>query len=94
MGWRVYRRRRLGVLTPSGDGRHGQGVLLIDGIQLLCAHGVDDELELLTERLTAVRHADVRDVGATYVVALGTFLSVVGAQPVAFCLKGGRKPDE
>lgn len=73
--------------APARDGTHGQRVLLIDGVQLLRAHGVSDEVKLLRQRLAAVRHADVRNVGAADVVALGTFLVVVRAEPVALSLK-------
>lgn len=72
--------------ASSREGRHGQRVLLVDGVQLHGAHGVSDELQLLGERLAAVRHADVGDVGAADVVADGTLLVVVGPQPVAFSL--------
>lgn len=72
---------------------HGQGVLLVDGVQLFSVHGLSDELKLLRERLAAVRHADVGDVGTADVVAHGTLLRIVGAQPVAFGLeiKGNKK---
>lgn len=66
---------------------HAEGVLLVDGVQGVGAHGVSDELQLLRQRLTAVGHADVRDVGAADVVALGTFLIVGGTQPVALDLE-------
>lgn len=57
---------------------HAERVLLIDGVQAVGAHGVSDELELLRQRLTAVGHADVWDVGAADVVALRTFLIIGG----------------
>lgn len=57
---------------------HAERVLLIDRVQAIGAHGVSDELELLRQRLTAVGHADVWDVGAADVVALGTFLIIGG----------------
>lgn len=66
---------------------HAEGVLLVDGVQAVGAHGVSDELELLRQRLTAVGHADVRDVGAADVVALGTFLIIGGTQPVTLDLE-------
>lgn len=50
-------------------------------------HGVGDELELLRQRLTAVGHTDVWDVGAANVVALWTFLVIGGTQPVTFDLE-------
>lgn len=66
---------------------HGQSVLPIDGLQGISAHGVSDQLELLCQRLTAVGHADVWDVGPANVVALGTFLVIGGTQPVALDLE-------
>lgn len=65
---------------------HRQRVLLINRVQAISAHGVSDELELLQQRLTAVGHTDVRDVGAADVVALRTFFIVRGTQPVTFNL--------
>jgi len=50
-------------------------------------HSLSDELKLLGERLAAVHHADIRDVGATDVVAHRTLLRIGGAQPVAFGLE-------
>lgn len=76
----------IAMSASSREGRHGQRVLLVDGVQLHGAHGVSDELQLLGERLAAVRHADVGDVGAADVVADGTLLVIVGPQPVAFGL--------
>lgn len=66
---------------------HAEGVLLVDGVQAVGAHGVGDELQLLRQRLAAVGHADVRHVGAADVVALGTFLVIGGPQPVALDLE-------
>lgn len=57
------------ISVTSWERAHGQSVLLINGVQLLCAHSVSDELKLLRECLTAVCHTDVRDVGTTDVVA-------------------------
>lgn len=60
------------ILVSSRRQRaHGQRVLLVNSVQLFGAHGVSDELKLLQERLAAVRHADIGDVGATDVVAFG-----------------------
>lgn len=75
------------ILGSSRDGPHGQSILLIDGVQLHSAHGVSDELQLLWERLAAVCHADVGDVGAADVVANGTLLIIIRPQPVAFGLE-------
>lgn len=75
------------ISAPSRERVHGERVLLVDGVQLVGAHGVSDELKLLGERLAAVRHADVWYVGAADVVALGAFLSITGAQPVTFGLE-------
>ncbi|TNN85619.1 Epidermal growth factor receptor kinase substrate 8-like protein 3 [Liparis tanakae] len=75
------------AVTFSRERAHGQGVLLVDGVQLLSVHSMSDELQLLGERLAAVRHADIRDVGATDVVAHRTLLRIGGAQPVAFGLE-------
>lgn len=44
-------------------------------------------MKLLGEGLKAVRHTDVRDVGAVDVVALGTLSIVAGAEPVPFDLQ-------
>lgn len=77
--------------ASSREGRHGQRVLLVDGVQLHGAHGMSDELQLLGQRLAAERHADVGDVGAADVVADGTLLVVVGPQPVAFGLQIKKK---
>lgn len=57
---------------------HGERVLLINGAQAISADGVSDELELLWQRLTAVGHTDVWDVGTADVVALRTFLIIGG----------------
>lgn len=75
------------ISTPSRERAHGERVLLVDSVQLVRAHSVSDELKLLGERLASVRHADVRDIGATDVVALRTLLSVIWTQPVAFGLE-------
>lgn len=56
------------ISVPSWKRAHGQSILLINGVQLLCANSVSDELKLLRECLTAVRHTDVRNVGTTDVV--------------------------
>lgn len=74
------------VSASSRDGAHGERVLLVDAVQLVCAHGVGDEVKLLGERLEAVCHTDVRDVGAPDVIALRTFSIVTGAKPVALYL--------
>lgn len=79
--------RWLWFLGSSRDGPHGQSILLINGVQLHSAHGVSDELQLLRERLAAVCHADVGDVGAADVVADGTLLIIIRPQPVAFGLE-------
>lgn len=55
---------------------HGESVLLINGPQAISAHGVSDELELLRQRLAAVGHTDVWDVGTANVVALRTLLII------------------
>lgn len=68
------------------QGGHRQRVLLINRVQAISAHGVSDELELLQQRLAAVGHTDVRDVGAADVVALGAFFIVRRPQPVTFHL--------
>lgn len=70
-----------------GQRSHGQSVLLINSIQLLCSHSVNDEVKLLREGLTAVSHADIRNVGTTDVVTFRTLPGVAGTQPVAFSLK-------
>lgn len=73
--------------ASSREGAHGKRVLLVDGVQPIGAHSVNDELKLLRQRLTAVRHANVGDVGAADVIAHRTFLVIIGAQPVAFGLE-------
>lgn len=80
--------------ASARERRHGQRVLLVDGVQLHGAHGVSDELQFLGERLAAVRHPDVGDVGAADVVADGTLQVIVGPQPVALGLevKRSEKP--
>lgn len=75
------------ISAPSWERAHGEGVLLVDSVQLVRAHSVSDEMKLLGERLASVRHADVRDIGTADVVALRTFLSVIWTQPVAFGLE-------
>ncbi len=77
------------ISASSRERAHGQRVLLIDSVQLFSAHSVSDELKLFRERLAAVRHADVRDVGSTDVIAHRTLLRIAGAQPVAFGLELG-----
>lgn len=72
----------------SWEGAHGQRLLLVDSVKLYSAHSVGDELKLLRQRLAAVRHADVGDVGPADVVAHWPFLKISGAQPVAFHLEG------
>ena len=74
------------ISAPPRERTHGQRVLLIDSVQLFGAHGVSDEVKLLSECLAAVRHTDIRDVGAADVVAFRTLLIITGAQPVAFGL--------
>lgn len=74
------------ILASSQERGHGQRVLLINNV-LLSAHRVSDELKLLRERLTAVCHTDIRDIGATDIIALRTLLRIIGAQPVAFGLE-------
>lgn len=68
--------RLAGTSALTWQRAHGQGVLLVNRVQAISAHGVSDELQLLQQRLTAVGHADVWDVGAANVVAPGTFLVV------------------
>lgn len=75
------------ISAPSRQRAHGQRVLLINSIQLFCAHSVSDEVKLLRERLAAVRHTDIGDVGATDVVAFRTLLGITGAQPVTLGLE-------
>lgn len=69
----------------EGDGEH---VLLLDGLQLGALHRLRDERQLLAQRLEAVAHADVGNVGPADVVPLRTLLQVVGTQPVALHLWG------
>lgn len=66
-----------------------QRILLIYSLQPISMHSVSDELKLLWQRLTAVRHADIRDIGTADVIALRTFFKIRGAQPVAFDLEAG-----
>lgn len=66
---------------------HGQRVLLINSFQLFSAHSVNDEMKLLRERLTAVCYANIRNVGATDVIAHRTLFGITGPQPVAFGLE-------
>lgn len=77
------------ISASSRERAHGQRVLLINGVQLFGAHSVSDELKLLRERLAAVRHTYIGDVGSTDVVAHRTLLRIAGAQPVAFGLELG-----
>ena len=50
---------------------------------------MSDELKLFRERLAAVRHTDIGDVGASDVVAFRALLGIAGAQPVTFGLESG-----
>lgn len=72
-GWRFTGQVLAIVILASSRWQrtHGQGVLLVNSVQLFGAHGMSDELKLLQERLAAVRHADIGDVGTANVVALG-----------------------
>ena len=65
---------------------HGQTGLLFDGLQLVRADGLYDQVELLTHGLVAVRHADVGHVGASDVVPFPALFHKVWAQPVALHL--------
>lgn len=89
-GWGFTGRDRMTVISALTRQRaHGQRVLLINSVRLFCAHGMSDEMKLLTECLAAVGHTDIRDVGATDVVAFRTLLGITWAQPVTFGLGSG-----
>lgn len=75
------------ISASSREWPHGQRVLFVNGVQVFGAHGVSDELKLLRQRLAAVCHADIGDVGTADVVAHRTLLRITGAQPVAFGLE-------
>lgn len=66
---------------PSLHGCHTQTALLLDGLQLVGADGLRDQVQLLAHGLVAKGHADVGDVGAPDVVALLTLFDAVGAKP-------------
>ena len=65
---------------------HRQTCLLFDGLQLVCADGLYDQVELLAHGLVAVGHTDVRHVGASDVVPFPALFHKVWAQPVALDL--------
>ena len=65
---------------------HSQTGLFFDGLQLVCADGLNDQVELLTHGLVSVGHADVRHVGPSDVVPFAALLPKVWAQPVALHL--------
>lgn len=65
---------------------HTQTPLLLDGLQLVRADGLSDQIQLLAHGLEPERHADVRNVGAPDVVALLALVDVVGAEPRALHL--------
>lgn len=90
-GWRFTGQVQAIVILASSRRQraHGQRVLLVNSVQLFGAHGVSDELKLLRERLAAVCHADIGDVGTADVVAFGALPCITGAQPVAFGLEVG-----
>ena len=69
---------------------HAQDALLLDGLQLIGAYGLGDQVEFLTHGLMAVRQTDVRDVAAPDFVTFLSFLEVVRAQPIALYLKKRR----
>ena len=69
---------------------HAEDALLLNGLQLIGAYGLGNQVEFLTHGLMAVRQTDVRDVAAPYVVTFLSFLEVVRAQPIALCLKRRR----
>lgn len=48
-----------------------------------------DKVELVAQRLIAIRHTDLGHVGLADVVALGTLLKVVGTQEVLLLLANG-----
>lgn len=58
-------------MGAEGD---GENILLLDGLQLGALHRLRDERQLLAQRLEAIAHADVGDVGAADVVPLRTLL--------------------
>lgn len=88
--WGLAGRIQVRVISASSWERaHGQRVLLVNRVQVFCAHGVSDELKLLWQCLAAVCHADIGDVGTADVVAHRTLLRITGAQPVAFGLESG-----
>lgn len=66
---------------PSIHGGHTQAALLLDGLQLVGADCLRDQIQLLAHGLVAKGHADVGDVGASDVVALLTLFDTVGAEP-------------
>lgn len=65
---------------------HTQTALLLDGLQLVGADGLCDQIQLLTHGLTAVCYANVRDVSAPDVVPLLSFHGVVWTEPAALHL--------
>lgn len=77
---------------------HTQTALLLDGLQLVRADGLRDQIQLLAHGLVAERHADVGNVGAPDVVPLLPLVDVVGPEPGALHLQGGAtaevNPDE
>lgn len=87
-GWGFTTQDKMIVFSVASWQRtHGQRVLLINSVQLFCAHGMSDEIKLLREGLAAVCHTDIRNVSAPDVVTLRTFLGITGTQPVAFGLE-------
>ena len=55
-------------------------------VHLLGLEALLDQVQLVAERLVAVRHADLGHVGLADVVALGTLLQVVVSQEVNLLL--------
>lgn len=65
---------------------HTQAPLLFDGLQLICADGLCDKIQLLTHGLIPECHTDVRNVGPPDVITLLSLLDVARAEPGAFHL--------
>lgn len=72
------------LLHPHSS--HTQTAFLLNGLQLICADGLCDQIQFLTHGLVTVCHTNVRNIGAPDVIALLAFLDVMWAKPVALHL--------
>lgn len=66
---------------------HAQSALLRNGLQLVGADGLCDQVQLLAHGLVAKGHADVGDVGAPDVIALLTLFNAIRAKPGSLHLR-------